>query len=138
MKNYYAVLGVQKADSDETIKQAYRKLAKKYHPDLNPNDAGVKTKFQEVGEAWETLGNPEKRQKYDDSLLSGSAAKPRQSSGRSNRPADAKVNYEDIMRGFQDFFSEDKIKKKPASTEKNPIDTSGIFEDFMNFGKKKP
>lgn len=63
--DYYNVLGVDRNASAEEIKKAYRKLARKYHPDLNPNDDAAKQKFQEINEANEVLTDPEKRQKYD-------------------------------------------------------------------------
>ncbi len=63
--DYYKVLGLDKNASDEDIKKAYRKLARKYHPDLNPNDAAAKQKFQQINEANEVLSDPEKRKKYD-------------------------------------------------------------------------
>lgn len=63
--DYYKVLGLEKSASAEDIRKAYRKLARKYHPDLNPNDAAAKTKFQQVNEANEVLSDPEKRAKYD-------------------------------------------------------------------------
>jgi len=63
--DYYKVLGVDKQASAEDIKKAYRKLARKLHPDLNPNDADAKKKFQQVNEANEVLSDPEKRKKYD-------------------------------------------------------------------------
>ena len=63
--DYYSVLGVPKTASDEDIKKAYRKLARKHHPDLNPNDAEANKKFQQINEANEVLSDPEKRKKYD-------------------------------------------------------------------------
>lgn len=63
--DYYSVLGLDKTASQEDIKKAYRKLARKYHPDLNPNDEAAKKKFQELNEANEVLTDPEKRKKYD-------------------------------------------------------------------------
>src|ERR1700761_5017343 len=63
--DYYQVLGVAKGASDKDIKNAYRKLARKYHPDLNPNDAEANKKFQQLNEANEVLSDPEKRKKYD-------------------------------------------------------------------------
>ncbi|UFH55586.1 DnaJ C-terminal domain-containing protein [Spirosoma sp. KNUC1025] len=63
--DYYSILGVPKTASDEEIKKAYRKLARKHHPDLNPNDAEANKKFQQINEANEVLSDPEKRKKYD-------------------------------------------------------------------------
>lgn len=64
-KDYYKILGVQKTASEKEIKQAFRKLAKKYHPDANPNDPGAEAKFKEINEAYEVLSDEEKRKQYD-------------------------------------------------------------------------
>lgn len=64
--NYYQVLGVDKTASQDNIKKAFRKLARKHHPDLNPNDPTAKDKFQAINEANEVLSDPEKRKKYDE------------------------------------------------------------------------
>ena len=64
--DYYKILGVDKNASQDDIKKAFRKLARKYHPDLNPNDPSAKDKFQEINEANEVLSDPEKRKKYDE------------------------------------------------------------------------
>lgn len=63
--DYYKILELDKNASTDDIKKAYRKLARKHHPDLNPNDAAAKRKFQEINEANEVLSDPEKRKKYD-------------------------------------------------------------------------
>ena len=64
-RDYYEVLGVSKGASEEEIKKAYKKLARKYHPDMNPGDKEAEEKFKEINEANEVLSNPDKRQKYD-------------------------------------------------------------------------
>lgn len=64
-KDYYKILGVDKKASQEEIKKAYRKLARKYHPDANPDDQKAEEKFKDISEAYEVLGDPEKRKKYD-------------------------------------------------------------------------
>lgn len=63
--DYYKVLGIDKTASEDEIKKAYRKLARKFHPDLNPNDKEAHKKFQQINEANEVLSDPEKRKKYD-------------------------------------------------------------------------
>ncbi|QES90168.1 DnaJ C-terminal domain-containing protein [Rhizosphaericola mali] len=63
--DYYKVLGIEKNASNDDIKKAYRKLARKYHPDVNPNDANANKMFQQINEANEVLSDPEKRKKYD-------------------------------------------------------------------------
>lgn len=63
--DYYKILGVDKTATQDQIRSAYRKLARKYHPDLNPNDADANKKFQQINEANEVLSDPDKRKKYD-------------------------------------------------------------------------
>ena len=63
--DYYKILGLDKSASQSDIKKAYRKLARKHHPDVNPNDREAEKKFKEINEANEVLSDPEKRKKYD-------------------------------------------------------------------------
>ena len=64
-KDYYAILGLSKNATDKDIKQAYRKLARQYHPDVNPGNKSAEARFKEINEAHEVLSDPEKRKKYD-------------------------------------------------------------------------
>jgi DnaJ-class molecular chaperone len=65
-KDYYQTLGVAKTATAKELKAAYRKLARKHHPDVNPGDKAAESKFKEINEAYEVLGDPEKRKKYDE------------------------------------------------------------------------
>src|SRR2546427_767950 len=65
-KDYYSTLGVAKTATEKEIKQAYRKLARKHHPDVNPGDKAAESRFKDLTEAYEVLGDPAKRKKYDE------------------------------------------------------------------------
>ena len=64
-KDYYKILGVERTASDEAIRRAFRKLARQYHPDVAKDKKAAEEKFKEINEAYEVLGDPEKRKKYD-------------------------------------------------------------------------
>jgi len=90
-KDYYSTLGVAKGANAKDLKQAYRKLARKYHPDVNPGDKSAEAKFKEINEAYEVLGDPEKRKKYDELGANWrayeQAAEARRGSIRASSPA---------------------------------------------------
>src|ERR1700674_5423182 len=65
-KDYYSTLGVAKTATAKEIKQAFRKLARKHHPDVNPDEKSAEAKFKEINEAYQVIGDPEKRKKYDE------------------------------------------------------------------------
>lgn len=94
-RDYYEVLGVEKGASKDQLKKAYRKLAMKYHPDKNPDDASAEAKFKEAAEAYEVLSDDSKRQRYD---RFGHAGMGGQGGGYTN------VNVEDIFSRFSDIF----------------------------------
>src|ERR1700686_25917 len=64
-QDYYNTLGVDRKASDAEIKSAYRKLARKFHPDVNPNNKEAEAKFKQINEAYQVVGDPDKRKKYD-------------------------------------------------------------------------
>lgn len=104
--DYYKVLGVNKKASEGEIKKAYRKLARKYHPDLNPNDKEAERKFKEVNEANEVLSHPENRKKYDsygkDWKHAEEFEKARQQQTHQSRQRPRSANYSE--EDFSDFF----------------------------------
>ena len=107
--DYYNILGLPKTASEQDIKKAYRKLARKYHPDLNPNDKEAERKFKEVNEANEVLSNPENRKKYDEygeHWEHGDAYKQaRQQQQRPQYQGRDTFNENDFRGGdFSDFF----------------------------------
>ena len=109
-RDYYQILGVSRNASGKEIKQAYRRLARKYHPDINPNDKSAEAKFKEINVAYEVLSNPEKRKKYDQFgdqweyadqfAKSGGQERVRWDFGRSG----TSFEYGDLS-GFGDIFS---------------------------------
>jgi DnaJ-class molecular chaperone len=104
-RDYYEVLGLKRDATDQQVRQAYRKLARKFHPDLNPRDKTAEEKFKEVNEANEVLSDPEKRKRYDQlgpNWKDGAEFSPPPGWGRVN------VEYRDFGDmfggGFSDFF----------------------------------
>ena len=108
--DYYKILGVGKDATEEEIKKAYRKLARKHHPDLNPNDKEANKKFQQLNEANEVLSDPEKRKKYDqygkDWVHAEAFEKAQQSAGNSGRQGGTR-GFEGFGEGFEGGFGGD-------------------------------
>lgn len=138
MNELYRTLGVSPSVSEAELKAAYRKLAKQFHPDLHPGDQQAEAKFKELNEAWETLGDPEKRKKYDQAQ--GSAHKRvKRPAGTTRRPTAGAPDFAQMQNGFAQFFGFDPKtgeitnESKLSGREKNPLDVSHIFEKFMGF-----
>ncbi|MEI7661637.1 MAG: J domain-containing protein [Bacteroidota bacterium] len=106
--DYYNILGIAKTATPKEIKTAYRKLARKLHPDLNPNDKDAKRKFQQINEANEVLSDPEKRKKYDQHGAGWKHAEEYESARRNQQQSSDQRNtrYEGTPPGgdFSDFF----------------------------------
>jgi curved DNA-binding protein len=106
--DYYIVLGIDKKATQKDIKNAYRKLARKYHPDLNPNDKDAKKNFQQINEANEVLSDPEKRKKYDqygkDWLHAEEFEKAKQYQEKSSNSRGTRYSGAQSEGDFSDFF----------------------------------
>jgi curved DNA-binding protein len=103
--DYYKVLGLQKSATADDIKKAYRKLAKQYHPDANPNDATAKKKFQEINEANEVLSDSENRKKFDKYGKDWQHSEAYEQQARQQRQYSQQFGGGDNDGGFSDFFS---------------------------------
>lgn len=123
--DYYKVLGVNRNASQDEIKKAFRKQAKKYHPDANPDDASAEERFKEVNEAYEVLSDPEKRQQYD---RFGTDFQNFQGfDGAGFNGQSTRVNVEDLSDLFESMF---------GGRRGRPTGGAG-FQDFMGgFGRQ--
>lgn len=106
--DYYNILGISKNATKDEIKKAYRKLARKYHPDLHPNDEEAKKKFQQINEANEVLSDPEKRKKFDqygkDWKHADEFEKAKQQRGQRQYAGEQQYSGEFNESNFSDFF----------------------------------
>lgn len=136
MTNLYDVLGISKKASAEEIKKAYRNLAKKYHPDLNPNNKKAEEMFKEVLEAYTILSDSEKKKAYDDKV---NAVNPNQEKRQSKTPPNSNIDISNMAQGFESYFGFDpksnEAKMNMGTKSKNPLDTTAMFERFMGIKK---
>ncbi len=142
-KDYYDLLGIQKNASKQEIKAAYRKLAKKYHPDAHPGDKKCEAYFKEITEAYTILSDAKKRKKFDEELDGLKHTTDYQTKAkRQNKTqteATGTIDFQNISRNFERFFGFDPKTKEVVNEEKlnpnlkagNPLDTTKIFEAFM-------
>ncbi|SFA80237.1 J domain-containing protein [Clostridium frigidicarnis] len=144
MKDYYKILELNKDASKDDIKSAFRKLAKKYHPDTNVDDKTLSAKFQEINEAYGVLRDEKSRKEYDEKLNNQSnnfkkSNKTKQKTNNSNS-SDMKSTMENLNKSFESFFgfnanTSDVNEETLNNKEKNPMDTSHIFNSFFNLKK---
>ncbi|MDD3840015.1 MAG: DnaJ domain-containing protein [Clostridia bacterium] len=123
-KDYYKILGIDKNATKDEIKKAYRKLAKKYHPDINKNNKKAEEKFKDISEAYKVLSDDEKRKKYDTfgnsyNFQDGYNFDPSQFAGAGGRRA---YTYRTSTDGFSDFFN--------MFFGDNGIDLDNMFRGF--------
>jgi curved DNA-binding protein len=102
--DYYKILGIDKTASSKDVKDAFRKLARKYHPDLNPNNQDAKNKFQQINEAHEVLSDPEKRKKYDQYGKDWEHADQFEKARQQQSSYTNRTRYSESTSDFSDFF----------------------------------
>lgn len=133
--DYYKILGVSEQAEEEQIKQAYRRLAKKYHPDLNPNDSEAEEKFKNVVEAYETLGDTDKRKEYDLKRTKTGDGRKRESTASAKSPNKNMADFtKDMERYFGFSFAGGQAEKQKTGADgkkRNPLDVTEMFEAFM-------
>src|SRR5437016_6338171 len=105
-KDYYSILGISRTASEKEIKAAYRKLARKYHPDVNPGDKQAEARFKEINNAHDILSDPDKRKKYDaygdqwehaDQFGNARAGRRGGQGGAFNFAGGSGIDFEDIL-----------------------------------------
>lgn len=141
MRNLYQVLGVKEDATPKEIKKAYRVLAKKYHPDTNPDNEQVAALFREANEAYTILSDETKRKQYDQKLKGGqytaSGNEEKQKEKKKKTYNDPHMNVDEQFESFFGFRPKGDLKEQSlkGKNRKGPLDTSDLFETF--FGTKK-
>ena len=110
--NYYQILGVTRGASDAKIKTAWKEMAKKLHPDKNPDDPKAEEAFKELGEAWEVLSDPKRRAVYDRFGHEGIGPDSRSTSARQNRTRWQGTSLDDLMKDLEEYEKTEVIKEK--------------------------
>lgn len=136
-KDYYNILGVSKTATPDDIKRAYRKLARKYHPDVNPGNPEAEEKFKEINEANEVLSNPEKREKYDSF---GQYWKQAEVSGTPPRGSDTYAQGFDQYSNFDDFINDllGGLGDRTRAGQTYYRTSTGQPDDFTSFRSQAP
>lgn len=134
--NLYSILGVKETASMEEIKKAYRVLAKKYHPDTNPNNPEADRKFKEIGDAYAILSDEKKRSEYDSKLhheKQNQSSSFRQDGSFKGAKAKPEMNFMNFGSMFEEFMGEPFKKKQGNQTSKGKDDFLKVDEQFASF-----
>jgi DnaJ-class molecular chaperone len=161
-KDYYKVLGVERKASQDDIKKAFRKLARKHHPDVNPGDKKAEERFKEINEAYEVLSDPDKRQKYDtlgpnwqeQFGFGGGGTGPFGRSGARTRTSGTPFDFDPDPTNFSDFFetlfggrggatsrpgrtttNTDRLRKRQGDNIEQPVEVS--LQEAYSGGSRK-
>lgn len=152
MNDPYTILGISKEAGEEEIKKAYRKLAKKYHPDVNRGNTEAEKRFKEIGEAYKILSDKASRAAYDNEFqkqqqaqrTADRRARREQEAAPMNHNFDIANMAQGMAQGFERYYGfnpqsgevtrEEKLNVN-AKKKKNPLDTTALFEQFMGFKK---
>ena len=128
--DYYRILGIERTATQADIKRAYRKMARQYHPDLNPNDPTAEAKFQQLNEANEVLSDPEKRRKYDEYGQYWAHADEMKSQNHSTYTGRTKSTYGNDFEYFTQEFSHGGFGNQRGEFEYNSQSDSGFSSFF--------
>ena len=143
--NYYQILGLQRDVSQEEIKKAYRRIAKQYHPDSNPGNREAEKKFKEASEAYEVLGNEEKRKNYDHKPPTVSYNQTQPNPAENKTTVKQPFPFFSTEESFEHFFgfcpldnkTDSGKNRKTSNTKTNPLDTTEMFERYMGIRNPK-
>ena len=124
MADYYEVLGVPRTADDKGIRQAYRRLARKYHPDLNPGDEHAEKRFKEINEAHEVLSDPEARKKYDAYGSRWKQADEFEARGPFTHGGGGATDFDaDIFSGFEDILGRSRSRRTGWTSTASRLET---------------
>lgn len=143
MNDYYKILGVSQQATDKEIKSAYRKLAKKYHPDVVKDNPELTKKMYEIQAAYQVIGNEKKRSEYDESRRNSQAGKGRKpgttgDSSQGTEPSAPDMSQFERFFGFQPGKGMETYKdpKQKGKKPEGPIKPEEMFAVFFGTGKK--